>query len=865
MALDPRIQCWWEEGIWPVSRKDEPDSRNFEDVRKRVWLLGWPGAGWHDLSVMHGTYDDPDYVPYDSTHWTGLWTGYEEPNHAEPGEVIVLYKDAGDVVDLYTNRIVMDDDDLDANPPIQAGVIDGVHWRLYPNPNLYAHWNQNAGKPLIEGDGRWLFIYHGAYSPSPPCDPAVTEYVCESRARNWLPRQLNPYRQIAPTKEGAVVTQRHSPVEQARSNITGSLGTAWDRSTLAEEECTRPARQTEYILDGGEPEITCTEASEESNQCAADPKINDAYQAYVIAAIERASHYVKPVDAAWKATWLAFQPKTLWADDTPYAYKDIVYLVTEEDEVMYICYLPHTSDTGDNKPGSGTNWADYWMTPPYSPEFFYYQPVYAHLGGDNVTDTSLSYSWFWGCNDSAFELCLRELGKTESVYPAWSATHGVYLVGDVAKTGDVCKQCKMEHTAAGDKALDNDTYWEDVTEYDWWWDTGHPAVPWWLYKARMNNRDEYGEEIVEGDWPEPRGCWRRTWRHSAGRVGGVGGLMWPGEKGDPPGYDPMKFIITQTVYNLIPEAHQKYYAVVAVEALHAAAYGEDEEARIAARHDPVHIRHVEFEETNYPHPIYEMHDIVNHLRNVLLQLHLMDDNGVQAPLDVLRHKGLSSGNANSLTAYANARINGELPENMDWYTLDEAEPSPGFGGGMGYNVDIDFNGPPLEYRATTTRTPCRLEIYKTGEMLASLNLPYILYRLAYQGIAAPGDPDKTEADGCTFGFGDKTFCAEPEISWKVTYVRIEFATGESWIDKETTPWTEVHRFYLNILDEWPAMDVDGHLDFEGAYYGDYRRWWRETSICRLGYLANLPIVFETDWDKVVSTVFDEDLSNAIIL
>ena len=463
MALDPRIQCWWEEGVWPVERKDEIDSRNFEDVRKRIWLLGWPGAGYHNLAVMYGTYVAPDYVPYDSTHWAGLWTGYEEPNHAEPGEVIVWYKDAGDVVDLYINRVAIDDEGLDANPPIQTGVLDSVHWRLFPNPNRYAHWNHNAGKPLIEADGRWLYIYHGAGSPY--CDPLLTEYVSESRARNWLPRQLNPYRQIAPTKEGAVVTQRHSPVEQAKSNVTGVLGTSWDRSLDTEQECIQPPRQSEYILNLGEPEITCTEESEASNQCAADPKMADAYQAYVIAAIEKASHYVKPVDAAWKATWLAFQPKTLWAVDVVFAYKDITYLVTEEDVVMYICYAGHTA-SADDRPGTGTNWQDYWMTPAYSPEYFYYQPVYAHLAGDIVTDASLSYSWFWACNDSAFELCLRDLGKTESVYPAWSPTHGVYLVGDVAKTGDVCKQCKLEHTAAAGKALDNATYWEDVTQFD---------------------------------------------------------------------------------------------------------------------------------------------------------------------------------------------------------------------------------------------------------------------------------------------------------------------------------------------------------------------------------------------------------------
>jgi hypothetical protein len=326
----------------------------------------------------------------------------------------------------------------------------------------------------------------------------------------------------------------------------------------------------------------------------------------------------------------------------------------------------------------------------------------------------------------------------------------------------------------------------------------------------------------------------------------------------------MKFIVTQTVYDTIPGANQKYYAVVDVEGLHAAAYGETEEALIAARHDPVLIRHVEFEEEDYEHPIYEMHhDIINDLRNVLLQLHLQDDNGVSAPLYSWKHYATELWEGTSLAAYAAERAAVEIPELEQFNLINEDYPVGDVGGETGYSVYERYDDGEDKYGCAASMTPQYLDVYKAEQMLAALNIAYILYRVAYRGIEIPAEG---EADGCEVGFGDKTLFAEPESDWVIDYVRLEFATGDTWIEKVGAGWTEHLYFDLHIISDWPETGEGGYFDWVGTYYGEVRKWNREISICRLfSNLTSLPIVFETDWDLVAETVFEEDESNAMIL
>lgn len=49
---------------------------------------------------------------------------------------------------------------------------------------------------------------------------------------------------------------------------------------------------------------------------------------------------------------------TEWADSTEYSVDDISKVTA--DKLVYKCTQNHTSDTANDKPGSGTNWTDYW-------------------------------------------------------------------------------------------------------------------------------------------------------------------------------------------------------------------------------------------------------------------------------------------------------------------------------------------------------------------------------------------------------------------------------------------------------------------------------------------------------------------------
>jgi len=418
------MSFWWEESDKPIVKGDERTYHLFEDIRKLMALIENPKMGAIDIERQYGTKVGENYIPYDSDNWVGLWDGYAV-DPANPGEVMVLYKDASNEEDIYVNFVEMTEVNLDAHPPIKGdGQLDSTYWKLAVNPNIYSHYNYNAGKPSIGASGRYIVIYHAA---SETCE--LSAYTSILKAHKWLPRHTHPYRQVAPLEDESVITQRRNPqlfgVEIKDEHITQSIGTAWDRSkrTVGHEPCKRPRRLSEYVLEAGEPNDPASDC-ESSGQCAEDPKMNEAYQDRVIFTIEQyGSLFLKEVDANFITAW-------------------------EADNESY-------------DPANNIN-----------------HPVYARLDDK-----------YWHCNVSAFELVLREIGN-----------------------------------------------------FDWWWDTSHPAVSWELYD---NNQDD------PGSWPLPRGCWRRTWKHSMGRVG-VGTKMWPQESGDPPGYSESKFIVTQAVYDDIP-------------------------------------------------------------------------------------------------------------------------------------------------------------------------------------------------------------------------------------------------------------------------------------------------------------------------
>lgn len=53
--------------------------------------------------------------------------------------------------------------------------------------------------------------------------------------------------------------------------------------------------------------------------------------------------------------------REVWTNTTAYSVNDMVKLEIGSREFFYICIDGHTSATADNKPGSGTDWEDFWQ------------------------------------------------------------------------------------------------------------------------------------------------------------------------------------------------------------------------------------------------------------------------------------------------------------------------------------------------------------------------------------------------------------------------------------------------------------------------------------------------------------------------
>lgn len=842
MGLDPRTKCYWEEGAWPVvfantapfDIQREVAAKNFEDIRKRIFVIENPNVG-----------SQGELTPFSASNWEGNWTAYDAQNPARPGQLVVAYRDSEGEIDYYVNNSQMVSGQIDSNPPLKIDGMLNSGWRLAPHPNRYHHYDHNAGKLTIGADGRWRIIYHEEVLI---CEQ--TEYTCREKVYKWLPRQVDPYRQIEPLKQGGNITRRHQGLELQKVFITRNLATTHERSlnTTGYETCKRPRRLTEYVLEFAEPSWVgaVDEECENSGQCHKDPKLNEAYQDRVIRTCEEQGfRFLKAVNEEWIENWLSVQTPLLW--ELGYYYwqaGQIVYKNTAEDAVLYVCHTVHTA-TEDNEPGVGGEWEEYWATPQYNPTWVVSQPMYVEMCGTTNIGPELSFSWLWGCNDSAFELLLKCLGGSESVYPAWSSQHGRYNTDDVVQYGDICRRCKSGHDSEEVLAPDNDNYWGEVTQFDWWWDTAHPAVPIWLYKHQFDDHPEW--------WPLPRGCWRRTWKHSAGRLGS---LMWPGECGDPPGYQGLKLIVSAAAYAGIPEENRRWYCISNVEQLHAAAYGEEEEALIAKRHDPAHIRWIEYinESTGQTewagHPVYEMHhDLVNDLRNVLLQLHLVDSYGL-TPSAGTAYQLVGAGEetgATSLGTYLEMIARCLAVNPPTYVNVPQGE----FDGG-GFSAQVSYRTVPPWYGIVSKAWFYSGFTVGGGEKPA-VQITRPMIRIGYMGNTEHSAP--WVWDCCEFGFAGLTIFPAKSAPMRYAYVYTTIAP-------DSDPETEWF-FDAVINSPWPDTTEGGFFDYPDPVGDVDLLWSRETPIKPWPMNVHQWCVLDYDWDLVPEEVWAEDLTNAI--
>lgn len=535
-------------------------------------------------------------------------------------------------------------------------------------------------------------------------------------------------------------------------------------------------------------------------QYAYDTKMCEAYQDRVLAEIELSTRFLKEVDDEWRKSWEWEQVPQLWhcADSPGKSWVRGDIVHLGDDSYGAQFYVCVQSHVAITGDCKTPPDEDYWITPAYQPELFRDHPVYVPIGGDNVTDIKSSYIYMWHCNCSAYELLLRT-----------------------------------------------------IDSFDWWWDTSYPAVPYWLLKKTDRTT-----------WPLPRGCWRRTWKHSMGRVGA---MMWPGERGTPPGFagPPACFIVSPEVYSQIPEGGSKYYYRTSdVEKLWTDAFSDEEEDLIHQRHGPVQT---EYNSMGAAYPEYELHHtLVNDLWRVLQELRIMDssDLTVQAwalggacnmNLNAAHKKGTS------LAAYEIGREHAEsyevhhnwLMSGEEW--LDETNICY-----VGYECGVKYGGaPPAGYYPFNDYGFTKMSFYikvSKGDDAAPLNVSSILCRIAYKGIPLLGGVHNS---GCVIGFEDVTIYAAPEDPEKNKYAKLKLDAAYS------SPWY----FDAVILSPWPYTGVGEWFDWDAtepdAMQG--RVHFRGTEVLATGQGMKDWIVLETNWSSVPASVFELDESNFIVV
>lgn len=784
---------YWEDdiSIWPVREGDEVLADHFEDIRKRMFLVDRPDAGYLDILRYYAKIDLSTgyFEPYNSSNWVGSWDGYETVT-LKPGRV-VLYE-SQDVQDLYVSYVEMFKSQIEAHPPVNSSGMLDAFWKLAPNPNRYHHYGRNAGRPTIGAQARWVINHH---SPTAG-DHGLFPYNNRVLAYEWWPRQVDPLRQRFPAQVLGVLKPRPTNVCFEKDHITQSLETKWDRTFTANSyphTDIYPRRLTEYILSGAEPE-----GSDKVWQYAFDPKMCEAYQARVIAALEHTTSYLKELDQDYKDMWtwseITRNPRTMtWSTEWDsgshvYSVGDKVF-VSGAPDVHYICYTYHVSDAG-KEPGTGGG-DSYWLTPVYQPNRFRGHPVYDYL-----------YKEFWKCNSSTYELTLKNINGGH---------------------------------------------------YDWWWDSVHPTAPEWLYLVR----DASGDPDVE--WPLPVGCWRRTWRYSMGRVSS---LMYPGT-GDPPEYYPDKICVTQAMYDSITTVRQVNYAVVNSPPEYE--LSSTQEASLAKRHDPTQVVNervwstfaLDWEWSEYAE--YEIHhDIVNDMRAALKQLDMLDAEGIDMYLFTYKHTdnvGWPGEFSTPLEAYRTGKTGAE-----------DATPTSGGGWGIpagsshwincGYETGVRYVPPVQDYYHPTEHTRAYpmlkrrfyFEVWKAVELERGMHISNILARVGYKGIPSSGG---YEEDACEVGFGDKVLSAEPDATELCDYLRLDFDEAETVWEWSGGAWFLKCYFEARLLSPWPP---------ESFFTGDVG-WWRGTNIDPSGYNMDKFCVFEVDWNKIPSSVFEELVDN----
>jgi len=293
------------------------------------------------------------------------------------------------------------------------------------------------------------------------------------KAYEWLPEQLGKQRQEPAIKDGGGITRQTKFLELAKLHLTYSLGMLYTNDFLN--------FPTEISLNPQGDPVGTTYSGGYSN---INTKIRSSYQDQVQYVIMINGQYRFPVD------------------------DDFISMYEEYN-------------------GAGT----------YNCETDPNVPIWSRTDDTNPSTNIGIWGWFFQCNGSPFEKCLKRIGH-----------------------------------------------------FDWYWDTHAPHRPGWL-EAKRDALGEGPDPDVVLPWPE--GCWRRTWKWSFG--GYNADLIWYPGSGNPPDYHPTKLCISPDTYDAMVAAgggQIAHYQSVGTGSTCEPTVNltEGQEATIAKHHDPAQIK-----------------------------------------------------------------------------------------------------------------------------------------------------------------------------------------------------------------------------------------------------------------------------------
>jgi len=833
----------WQQGKWPVEKGDEIKANLFEDCRKWVWLLTTGNrAGNIDLAAVYGIsyWDANGYVtsyPYTRSNWPGQMN-FSGTYRA--GLLWVYFKDDHGVSDLYVNKLPLNYEQFVNNPPITgAGNLSNA-WSLAPDPNKYYHYSLNAGRPTIGATSRRIIVDHPQSSTN--CGQ-LPGYTSDEPAYKYLPQQLDWLHQKPPVKIGGTIRNKIEKVELTVDAITKWPVTHHSRSidTVSYEPCNKGRKLNEFVMEGGEP-WRVNHPDHDPNYV--DPLMNYALQDQIVRACEIGTKYGWPVTEEWQKNYVHYNAQE-WDDDKGWSLGNIAYISeynpdgTYPDGCFYMCKKPYIATPGDpRKPGTASGEA-HWHTPaydqrytPYNISFAYMQDVVGDIIISNFYYGGLSSAEYWDCNGSVFELCLKNLG-----------------------------------------------------EYDWYFDTGHPYMPWWMYKWRK----EYPSIAYE--MPPPRGTWRMFWKHTMGRPGPRSGdnvvgeyLIWPGELGFPPGYWTgrnqiykrlkNRFIVSQPTYDRIT-MYTDEYRVVDVEGLYKQAridYGEEAFDRLLERHDSTTV--IDSEERFEVH-----HDLLNHCRCVLCQLRYYYTNCPASLIQwencvQLRDAGSPPDDSWEDTSYQAIETGKRIVDSnrnlmqtdnayQNWYTAE-----------VSVRGEVNYTGAPTNkwtsglvfFDTAKFYGKVAIKLYE-GTYRALPSFPTrdnLMFHLKFQSIECASGPPPAEYGKRIFepvevgvaGKSIKPSCADEEDGlWLYDFVA-GAPSWEGWYTPDNgTTWQYWVYFWIVPNEDWMPSSY-----FANAVAYEHCEWWKVTT-CQLVETGYVDMLMEINFDNYDVDVFRKDPNN----